>query len=542
MRGVILDRTGELLVGSEQPHSFVRVLRDRKWIVILTVVIAVAAASAYTLVRTPLYRTTATMTRDNGSLQQSVLNSTPLSSEDVQRDLVTTSKQLTTLKVAERVKQQLNSSRSAGSLLLMVSATAASDSSDISVSAVSTNPKEAAAVANAFVTQTIALLQETNRQTIVATRKALESQLAAMTAQQRASDNGVSISLKIDQLDTLEQLQSGGYVLWEPAGVPSHSFSPQPTRDIGAALVLGLILGVLFAYALDRYDKRIKRESDFEEIFGLPVLASVPRVGKKKLSRDPDNVTGFVGFKDSASVLLESYRTLRSNLQYFDVDKETRKLLIVSGLPQEGKTATAVNLAISLALSGKKVILVDTDLRSPMMHRYLGIGNDVGLSSVLAGIVRPTDALQTVRLEKFIPRGKADFKSGNRGENGEADTLHRDFLCLASGPLPPNPAELLASPKMAEVIAAFGALADYVLLDAAPVLLVADALAVAPHVDGTLVAARNNTTTSDEARETRQLLDRVGARLIGVVVSGVRNEKGHGYRYGYYSPDADSSL
>jgi hypothetical protein len=101
-----------IALGSEQPHSFARVLRDRKWIVILTVVVAVAAASAYTFERTPLYRTTATMTRDNGSLEQSVLNSTVLSSEDVQRDLVTTSKELTTLKVAERVKQQLNSPRS----------------------------------------------------------------------------------------------------------------------------------------------------------------------------------------------------------------------------------------------------------------------------------------------------------------------------------------------------------------------------------------------------------------------------------------------
>lgn len=517
-------------------------LRDRKWIVILTVVVAVAAASAYTLARTPLYRTTATMTRQDNSLEQSVLNSTPLSAEDVQRDLVTTSESLTSRRVALRVQKQLNSSKSAGALLLMVSAKPASDSSNIAVSVVSANPKEAAAVANAFVTQTIALLQEANKETIVTTRKVLEGQLAAMTTQQKASDTGVAISSKVDQLNLLEQVQTGGYVLWEPAQVPGASFSPQPVRDIGVALVLGVILGLLFAYALDRYDKRIKRESDFEEVFGLPVLASVPRVGKRTLSRDPDNVTGFVGFKDSESVLLESYRTLRSNLQYFDIEKEMRKLLIVSGLPQEGKTATAVNLAISLALSGKKVILVDTDLRSPMMHRYLGIGNDVGLSSVLAGIVRPTDALRTVHVEKFLPATRADLKGTKRGDTGEADTLHRDFLCLASGPLPPNPAELLASPKMAEVISSFGALADYVLLDAAPILLVADALAVAPHVDGTLVAARNNTTTSDEARETRQLLDRVGARLIGVVVNGVKAEKGHGYRYGYYSPSVDSAV
>jgi len=530
-------------LGSEQqPHSFARVLRDRKWIVILAVVVAVAAASAYALMRTPQYRASATMTREDNSLEQNVLNSTVLSSEDVQRDLVTTSKELTTLKVAERVKQQLNSPRSAGSLLLIVSAAAASDSSNISVSVVSTNPKEAAAVANAFVTQTIALLQEANKETIVSYGKVLEAELAAMTTQQQASDAGVQLSSKIDQLNLLEQVQTGGYVLSEPAQVPGTPFSPQPIRDIGVALVLGLIIGLLFAYALDRYDKRIKRESDFEEVFGLPVLASVPRVGKRSLSRDPDNVTGFIGFKDSGSVLLESYRTLRSNLQYFDIDKETRKLLIVSGLPKEGKTVTAVNLAISLALSGKKVIVVDTDLRSPMMHSYLGIGNDVGLSSVLAGIVRPMDALQTVRLAKFLPTTRTDLKGAKRGENGEDDTLYRDFLCLPSGPLPPNPAELLASPKLAEVISAFGALADYVLLDAAPILLVADVLAIVPHVDGTLVAAQNNATTSDEARDTRQLLGRVGARLIGVVVNGVKVEKSHGYRYDYYSSSADSSL
>ncbi len=523
----------------EVSHSPWRVLRERKWIIILVVVVAVVAAGALTFMRTPLYQTTATMVREQTSLDQSLLNTTVFQYEDVQRDLVTMAQSLTSPRVASLVKTQLQSPKSAGQLLQMVSARAATDSNNVTVTAVSADPAEAAAVANEFVAQTILLRQQTNTQAIVNARTVLESQLAAMTEDQLNSANGQDLQSRVEQLKVLEQMQTGGYVLWQSAGTPGAPFSPRPGRDMGVGLALGLILGLIFAFVLDRVDRRIKREADFEREFELPVLASVPRRGKWT-GRDHENKKGFVGFKDQRSPMLEAYRSLRSALQYFEVDKGLRTILVVSGLPQEGKTATSANLALSLALSGERVMVVDADLRNPMLHKYLGLENDVGLSTVLAGGAQISDTLRVVKVERFLPpNGK--ITSGGKGQGPAESVLQRDLLCMTSGPLPPNPAELLASPRMEEVLSTLAGLADHVLVDTPPVLLVADALSLASRVDGVLVVARMNSTTSDEAREMRTLLARAGARLIGVVVNGVKAGKGYRYRYGYYAPSDGSA-
>jgi Mrp family chromosome partitioning ATPase len=175
------------------------------------------------------------------------------------------------------------------------------------------------------------------------------------------------------------------------------------------------------------------------------------------------------------------------------------------------------------------------------MHVYLGLGNEIGLSSVLAGVMDVSEVLRTVRLEKFLPPNAKLSGDDNRRRPGKT-TLQKDLMCMTTGPLPPNPAELLSSSKMADVLTSLGSLADYVILDSPPVLLVADALSIAPQVDGVILVARTNSTLSDEARNTRTALDRVGARLIGVVVGGVKANKRHGYHYGYYSPIDELSV
>jgi len=520
----------------DRAHSPWRVIRERKWIIVLTVIVAALFAGALSYRHTPLYRSTATMVKEETTLDQSLLNTSIYQAEDIQSDLVTTADEVTSPRVAALVKQQLGSSKSAGTLLIMVSASPSSVANTITVKAVSSNPQEAAAVANAFVNQTILLLQQNDKNTIVNTRQVLESQVATMTPTALASTTGQNLRAQIEQLKLLEQLQTGGYTLFQPASPAGTAFSPRPKRDIAVALALGVILGLIFAFVLDRLDKRIRREADFEQEFALPLLASVPRQGRWR-GRDRANTNGFIGFRDTHSPLLESFRGLRSNLQYFEVDKGIKTLLLLSGLPQEGKTATSANLALSLALSGERVIVVDADLRNPMMHKYLELGNDVGLSTVLTGGSQIGEALQVVKLEKFLPPNGKHSNDADRRK--PAETLQRDLLCMTSGPLPPNPAELLASGKMDEVLSSLAGSADYVLLDSPPVLLVADALSLASRVDAVVIVARTNSTTSDEAQAVRQQLVRVGARLIGVVVGGVKPSKSYRHRYRDYSSGAE---
>ena len=526
------DLNGECMENKESRSPW-RVLRERKLVLIVTVIVVLVVTGALTFLRTPLYRAQTTMVREQTSIDQALFGTTVFPYEDVQRDLVTTAQSVTSEIVATGVKQQLGSSLSVGQLLSMVSANPSSDSNTVTVSATSPYPQQAAAVANAFATETILLRQQSDRNAIVSARKVLESQLASMTTTQLASAEGLDLASRVNELKLLEQMQTGGYVVWQQAQTPLTQISPRPVRDMGIGLALGVILALVFAFVLDRIDRRVKEESAFEAVLGIPVLASVPRLGRRWIKRDHNNAAGFVGFRDPRSPLIEPYRTLRSNLQYFEVEKGLSTILITSGLPREGKTATTANLAMSLALSGARVIVVDADLRNPMMHNYLELKNDIGLSTVLAGGSQVADALKVVKLDKYLP------PNGTIGKRSAVDqsSLQRDFLCMTSGPLPPNPAELLASVKMQEFLTNVVGLADYVLIDSAPVLLVADALGIASRVDGVVVVTRLNSTTFDEAREMRTLMERVGARVIGVVVGGTRANQGHRYSYGYYSEE-----
>jgi len=179
------------------------------------------------------------------------------------------------------------------------------------------------------------------------------------------------------------------------------------------------------------------------------------------------------------------------------------------------------------------VILIDTDLRNPWMHRYLRLDNSIGLSTVLAGDAQVQEAVKVVTIASFAPH--ANVRTNGSQPSGR--TLDKDLLCLTSGPLPPNPAELLASPRMGEVIKSLTSVSDHVLIDSAPLLLVADAMSLAPRVDGVILVSRAGSATIDQAREVRNVLDRVGARPVGIVISGVKVSGTRGYQQGYYQSD-----
>jgi len=289
------------------------------------------------------------------------------------------------------------------------------------------------------------------------------------------------------------------------------------------------VLGFGLVFLLDYLDKRMKDVKGLEHSFGLPVLAVVPAInGRWKRRKNGKRHSDAVGFATHPS-LLESFRTLRSSLQYFGVGKDIQSILVTSGMPREGKTVTAINLALSLALAGNRVVLVEADLRRPMVPQYLGVKNDIGLSTVLATGEGLADALQLVHLETFAP-GPLE-----KGREVDGVSLQRNLYCLPSGPLPPNPAELLGSSRMEKLLRdlRLNNKVDYVIIDTPPLLPVADAMALAPHVDAVVIATRVNWTTRDEALEVKNMLQRSGSRAIGLVAGGVKIKSGYYRRRGY---------
>lgn len=206
----------------------------------------------------------------------------------------------------------------------------------------------------------------------------------------------------------------------------------------------------------------------------------------------------------------EAYRILRTNLQFMGLDRPLRSLVVTSAVPEEGKTLTAANLAVAFAQTGQRVILVDADLRRPTLHRTFGLGRLAwgGLTSVLGGTVDLQAALTGTELE--------------------------DLTVLTAGPIPPNPAELLGSQRMQALMAALHEQFDVVIYDTPPVLAVADASVLAPAVDGTLLVIRAYRVGHPQVRRAKEALEAVKARVLGVVLDGVRNRRGDGYYYYYY--------
>ena len=288
---------------------------------------------------------------------------------------------------------------------------------------------------------------------------------------------------------------------------PGAAFAPSPTPPVRNAIfggVLGLLAGAALSVVRVLLDRSVKEQDDAEELAGAPVMGVVFRDAALAKRHTIDRVEARTA---------EDYRQLRTNLQFLDVDNPPKVIMVTSSVPAEGKTTTVVNLAIALADAGRRVTVVEADLRRPRVTEYFELVDGVGLTNVLAG----TAALEDV-LQEF----------GDKG-----------LRVLAAGPTPPNPSELLGSSQMAGLLDKLRADNDYVLVDAAPLLPVADARGLAAHTDGVLLAVRHSSTRMEQLAATAAAVERVGARTLGVVLTMVphtgelASAHAHGYAYNY---------
>jgi capsular exopolysaccharide synthesis family protein len=286
----------------------------------------------------------------------------------------------------------------------------------------------------------------------------------------------------------------------KPATFSSAAVSPATTRNIALAVIVGLLVGVGLAVLRETLDVSVKNPEDVDREFGLPTLGAIafdPNAPKRPL----------IVQEDPHSPRTEAFRQLRTNLQFLNVDRAPRSLVISSSIPEEGKTTTATNLAITMAQSGLRVLLVEGDLRRPRLAYYLGLEGSVGLTNVLVGSVSLDDATQ-------------------RWGNGQ---LH----VLASGPTPPNPSELLGSQGMADLIRGLEKSYDYVLIDAPPLLPVTDAAVMAAATGGVIVIVRHGHTKQKQLAHAVTALQSVDATVFGIVLTMVPTKGPDAYYYGY---------
>jgi capsular exopolysaccharide synthesis family protein len=347
-----------------------------------------------------------------------------------------------------------------------------------------------------------ASLEEQKRQAIDLNRKNINYSILQREAEgERHVYNALLQQEK--ELRVISNSRANNVQLMDAAEVPGGPYTPNHGRDWLMALVLGLALGVAFAYTIEYLDDTVKVPDDITRRLKLPLLGLVPAVSGSRVPMLLNPVPHDFG---------EAFRSLRTSLVFTNGTDGNRMIAVTSSQPLEGKTTTACNLAVALALGGSRVMLIDADMRRPGLHRTMGLPNDVGLSHVLTGQGRIRDAVQR--------------------------TSDPNLYVMTAGRTPPNPSELLSSARMKHLIANLKTSPfDWVIIDTPPVLAVTDAVIVAPYVAGLVFVVGSEMTRRAHAERAIETILSGKPNIIGAVLNRVdlnRNKYYYSRYYGYH--------
>jgi capsular exopolysaccharide synthesis family protein len=299
----------------------------------------------------------------------------------------------------------------------------------------------------------------------------------------------------------------------ERAIVPSVPVAPRPVQNLMLGLLVGLGSGIAMAFVIEALDNTLKSQSDVEQFLGVPVLGLVPIIGAAagaEAVQEGDHLRerDLGVFLDPKSVAAECCRSIRTNILFMSPDRPLRTMVVTSPSPQEGKTTTAINLGVTMAEAGGRVLIVDTDMRRPRLHRSFGVPNQTGISTVIVG---------KSTIEEAVKR---------------TDVPNLDVL--PCGPVPPNPSELLHTERFAAVLADCAKLYDRIILDSPPTSAVTDPAVLGNLCDGVVLVVKAGETTRDSAMHARRQLLGAKARLFGVVVNAIDfSNPAYGYEYYY---------
>lgn len=327
----------------------------------------------------------------------------------------------------------------------------------------------------------------------------------------RMKEAGVSAGLKANNVHIIDR-----------ARPPLSPIRPQKMLNVMLSIMVGIVVGGVLALFNDYLDNSIKTPEEVEQLVNLAALGIIPATSSINGAGSRPMLPG-MSAKSSGnelatvsqphSVVSEAYRALRTSILLSTSKHPPQTILITSGQPREGKTTTALNLSITLAQRGDRVVLIDSDLRRPRVHRAFQLTNDVGLSSYLTGGV-PID-----RLAKSVPSVP-------------------NLYVITAGPMPPNPAELLSSEPISALFEELRRQYDFILMDSPPAITVADSMILAAHADGVVLVAHGGVTTKESLKHTRKLLASTNARVIGVVLNNVDvRSADYKYYYSYYYGD-----
>ena len=490
----------------------IAILRRRAGLILLCLVVTTAAAVGFSLLQQKEYSASASLLFRNPGFAEDLFGTSATSVNPVPTREAATNEKLVGLDVvAERTAKRLEG-LSPSEISSMVSVASEGEAELVSVTATSPEPQQAKLVANEFVRQFIAFRAGTDRSKLLRAKRLAEREFGRLSLAEQEGVRGQALSRAAEKLGILASLQTGNAELVQPADLPTSSSSPKPVRNGVLGAVLGLLLGIGLAFLLERLNRQLRDPEEAREAFGLPVLGTVPE-SKAIVASNEGAAAAELPFLEN-----EAFRTLRASLRYFNVDHEIRSVLIASHDAEVGKSTVTWNLA-RVAATSSKVVVVETDLRNPSLSRQHGLSVGPGLAELLTHQIELDEAIQSKPLVT--------------GADG-ADGGERELDVIVAGAAPPNPAELIESQAMSEVLTQLTERYDLIVIDTAPTGVVSDAFPLLRKVDGVIVVARMGRSSRDSAERLREQLGRLEAPVLGIVANAVKLKRGGKYGYGYY--------
>ena len=492
------------------------------WLILLVAVIAAVTAFFISQQLTPVYRATTRVMVDvpAGSMSEAAALTM---SERLSR---TYAEMMTNRSLLQETIVTLGLPMTPTSLADMITVRSVPNTQLMEVQVESIDPQAAVVIANSLVSIFSAEIRELqtgrfdqSRANIEAQMLEVEQQIAETTAQLQGQTQGeardrletrltqqqqvyATLIASYEQLRLSEAQSISTVVIYDPATVPDSPIRPRPLVNAALAGLTGLLLTAGGIFAVDALDDRLKSPDEISQQLDLPVLGVID-------NHNPNNGGQLITAVKPRSPITEDYRTLRTNVNFASVDRQLRSILVVSAEPAEGKTTVASNLAVVFAQSGLETYLVDCDLRRPQLHTRFDLSNQVGLTSL------------------FYQRANGDL-------DDYLQTPFKQLNVLTAGSLPPNPAELLGSQRMVQLLEKIKKESEILILDTPPVLAVTDAVVLSSFVDGILIVVQPGKTRLKATQTMLEELRRADARILGVAVKIVGKSR-HARRYGYYA-------
>jgi len=482
--------------------------RERPWLILICIVVALAATWGLRETQTPAYRAEATVLFRATNLDSSVLGGSRyfVQSVDPSRAAATNLQVTQSQAIAERVARRM-SDVDASVVRAHVSFAQQGDSDVVAIVGRDSDPSQAARYANLWSEELVAFRRETDQKQIEQAIELVENELRARGGGGgAASEDVVLLRSDLDKLRLVKTLQTGDVQRLDEAEVPSSPTGTPLSLALGVAGVAGALVGLFAATVLSLGDRRIRTLEQASASTGLGGLAAIPKF--------PPTRRGGSGGPVPLAVT-EAFRGLALRLRFFNVDREHRCIAVVSCSPAEGKSTVALHLATMSAAAGRRTLLMDCDLRRGEVARRLDVDTHVGLTEVLSGQRTLEEAVVGV-----------PCPAAHGGSDAELWVLPR-------GTLPPNPTEMLASRGFAGLLKACSETYDLVVIDSAPLLAVPDTEALLRSVDGAVVVVRAGVTSTGEVSAVRRSGVLGQKVLLGVVLNAqTKGRKGGGY-YGY---------